>query len=85
MTWLLVSTSPLELITMPVPAACSLLYRSAVLMITTPGRTRAAMSCAFLPSGAAGDAGTGTVPLPGEELPEAAGRRAVKGQEQHHR
>ena len=70
MTWLLVSTSPLGLITMPVPAACSLLYRRAVLMITTPGRTRAAMSCALLPIGAAEDGGAGTMPLPWAEPPE---------------
>ena len=69
MTWLLVSTSPLELITMPVPAARSLLYWSVVLMITTPGRTRAAMSCALLPSGAAEDGGAGTMPLPGRYPP----------------
>ena len=37
MTWLLVSTRPSELITMPVPAACSLLYCSVVLMMTRPG------------------------------------------------
>jgi hypothetical protein len=38
-TWLLVSTSPSALITMPVPAAASLLYCRAVLMITRPGLT----------------------------------------------
>src|ERR1700733_8131121 len=38
-TWLLVSTRPSELITMPVPAACSLLYCSVVLMMTRPGST----------------------------------------------
>ena len=40
MTWLFVSTRPLPaLITMPVPAACSLLYCSVVLMITRPCST----------------------------------------------
>ena len=39
MTWLLVSTRPPEVITMPVPAASSPLYCSAVLMITRPGST----------------------------------------------
>jgi hypothetical protein len=42
MTWLLVSTRPLSaLITMPVPAARSLLYCSVVLMMTTPCPTLA--------------------------------------------
>jgi hypothetical protein len=39
MTWLLVSTSPSALITMPVPAAASLSYRGVVLMIARPGLT----------------------------------------------
>ena len=39
MTWLFVSTRPSALITMPVPAACSLLYCSVVLMITRPCST----------------------------------------------
>jgi len=69
-TWLLVSTSPSELITMPDPAARSLSYRSVVSMITTPGRTRAATPFALLPSGAAEAAGAGTMPLPDAPLPE---------------
>ena len=44
MTWLLVSTSPSALITMPVPAAASLLYCNAVSMITKPGLTLVTMS-----------------------------------------
>src|SRR5580700_1450559 len=45
MTWLLVSTTPSGLITMPVPAACSLLYCSVVLMRTRPGWTLFTMAC----------------------------------------
>ena len=69
MTWLLVSTSPSALITMPVPAAASLLYCRAVLMITRPGLTLVTMACSPPASGAAG-AGAGTAPLPGSEMPE---------------
>src|ERR1700742_2288344 len=47
MTWLLVSTRPSELITMPVAAACSLWYCSAVLMMTRPGVTLLTMDCTF--------------------------------------
>ena len=39
MTWLLVSTSPSALITMPVPAAAPLSYRGVVLMVAGPGLT----------------------------------------------
>src|SRR5260370_34745091 len=45
MTWLLVSTRPSGLITMPVAAACSLLYCSVVLMMTRPGATLFTMAC----------------------------------------
>src|SRR6266478_2871765 len=45
MTWLLVSTRPPGLITMPVAAACSLLYCSVVLMMTRPGATLFMMAC----------------------------------------
>ena len=45
MTWLLVSTRPPELITMPVAAACSLLYCSVVLMMTRPGATLFTIAC----------------------------------------
>ena len=69
MTWLLVSTSPLELITIPVPAARSLLYCSVVLMITTPGFTLVTMACSPPATGAAGPAG-GTASPPGMEMPE---------------
>src|SRR5580658_2464421 len=44
-TWLFVSTSPSELITMPVPAACSLLYWSVVLIRTRPGSTLFRIAC----------------------------------------
>src|ERR1700744_6313874 len=47
MTWLLVSTSPLEEITMPVPSAVSPLYFSVEVMSTTPGSTLAASADAF--------------------------------------
>src|SRR6516164_4339748 len=47
MTWLLVSTRPSWLITMPVPAACSLLYCSVVSMTTRPGRTLATIACSL--------------------------------------
>ncbi len=50
MTWLFVSTRPSALITMPVPAACSLLYCSVVLMITRPWPTLFRPACpAFVP------------------------------------
>jgi len=45
MTWLLVSTRPSGLITMPVAAASSPLYCSAVLMMTRPGATLFTMAC----------------------------------------
>src|SRR5580700_4866652 len=45
MTWLLVSTRPPEVITMPVAAACSLLYCSVVLMMTRPGVTLFTIAC----------------------------------------
>ena len=45
MTWLLVSTRPSGLITMPVAAACSLLYCSVVLMMTRPGATLFTTAC----------------------------------------
>src|ERR1700722_5339333 len=48
MTWLLVSTRPSELITMPVAAADSLLYCSAVLIRTRPGETLFTMACSLL-------------------------------------
>ena len=48
-TWLLVSTRPrAALITMPVPAARSLLYCSVVLMMTTPCPTLARLPPAAL-------------------------------------
>ena len=82
MTWLLVSTSPSALITMPVPAAASLSYCSVVLMITRPGSTLFTTCCSPLPVPplAAGlAAGVGTAPLPGSgaaatALAGAAGR-----------
>src|ERR1022692_469113 len=43
-TWLLVSISPDDVSTMPVPAACSLWYPRVVLMSTKPGSTLAAMA-----------------------------------------
>ena len=49
MTWLLVSTRPLELSTMPVAAAASLLYCSVVLISTRPGSTLPMMACSFAP------------------------------------
>ena len=70
MTWLLVSTSPPALITMPVPAAASLLYCSAVLMITRPGLTLVTMACSPPVSGPDAEPGAGTAPLPGREMPE---------------
>src|SRR5580704_13668309 len=45
MTWLLVSTRPSGLITMPVAAACSLRYCSVVLMMTRPGATLFTTAC----------------------------------------
>src|SRR5579859_5406537 len=68
MTWLLVSTSPLELITIPVPAASSLLYCSVVLMITTPGFTLVTMACSPPARGAAEPAGEGTASPPGKAM-----------------
>ena len=61
MTWLLVSTRPPALSTMPVPAACSLLYCSVVLMMTRLGSTffRTAASLALVPGGVLGMIGTG--------------------------
>src|SRR5579864_2941058 len=47
MTWLLVSTRPSERITMPVPAADSLLYCSVVSMITRPGWTLFRIACSL--------------------------------------
>src|SRR5271166_1849583 len=49
MTWLLVSTSPSALMTMPVPAAASLSYRGVVLMIARPSLTLVTMACSPLP------------------------------------
>ena len=46
-TWLLVSTSPLEVSTMPVPAASSFSSFKVVLMSTRPGSTAAATDEAF--------------------------------------
>jgi hypothetical protein len=60
MTWLLVSTRPLSaLITMPVPAARSLLYCSAVLMITTPCATLLRLPCTPLPGAGTAVLGSG--------------------------
>ena len=59
MTWLLVSTSPSGVSTKPVPAAASLSYWSIVSMMTTPGFTRATMSCWLLTIGGADPAGAG--------------------------
>ena len=73
MTWLLVSTSPSALITMPVPAAASLSYRRLVLMITRPGLTLLAMAFSLPVSGADVGPGAGTAPLPGREAPEPPG------------
>ena len=73
MTWLLVSTSPSALITMPVPAAASLSYCSDVLMITRPGLTLVKMACSPPVSGADEEAGAGTAPLPGWAAPEPPG------------
>src|ERR1035437_5492163 len=42
-TWLLVSISPEDVSTMPVPAASTCWYPSVVLMSTSPGSTLAAM------------------------------------------
>src|ERR1700722_4925000 len=47
MTWLLVSTRPSALITMPVAAACSPLYCSEVLMMTRPGATLFTTACSL--------------------------------------
>jgi hypothetical protein len=70
MTWLLVSTSPSALITMPVPAAASSAYCSVVLMITRPGLTLVTMACSPPVGGADRAPGAGTAPLPGREMPE---------------
>ena len=70
MTWLLVSTSPAALTTMPVPAAASLLYCSAVLMITRPGLTLVTVACSPPVSGPDAEPGAGTAPLPGSATPE---------------
>src|SRR6516225_8642070 len=48
MTWLFVSTTPFDVSTMPVPAACSCWYPSVVLMSTRPGSTLAAMALTSL-------------------------------------
>src|SRR3984957_20881855 len=47
MTWLLVSTRPSGLITMPVAAACSPSYCSVVLMMTRPGATLFTTACSL--------------------------------------
>jgi hypothetical protein len=47
MTWLFVSTSPDEVRTIPVPAACALSYPRVVLMSTRPGSTFEAMADRF--------------------------------------
>src|SRR6516165_1510439 len=60
MTWLLVSTRPSGLITMPVPAACSLLYCSVVSMITRPGRTLFTIACSLEPAPEPPRLGVGT-------------------------
>src|SRR6185369_11144538 len=60
MTWLLVSTRPLSaLITMPVPAARSLLFCSVVLMMTTPCPTLVRLPPAPLPSTAVPEPSSG--------------------------
>jgi hypothetical protein len=46
-TWLLVSTRPLDEMTMPVPSATSPAYCSVESTSTTPGSTLAAMAVAF--------------------------------------
>src|SRR5271163_81503 len=62
MTWLLVSTRPSGLITMPVAAADSPLYCSVVLMMTRPGVTLFTMACS--PALVLGlPLGCGTAPL----------------------
>jgi hypothetical protein len=72
MTWLLVSTSPSGLITMPVPEPARLLYWSVLLTITRPGSTLFMIACWLaLPVGAPllGEAaGLGTALPPGTEL-----------------
>ena len=70
MTWLLASTSPPALITMPVPAAASLSYRGVALVIARPGLTLVTMACSPPDSWAAEEPGAGTAPLPGREMPE---------------
>src|SRR5690242_12066978 len=92
MTWLLVSTSPSALITMPVPAAASLAYCSVVLMITRPGLTLVTMACSPPLSGADRAPGAGHRAATWQGNARAAGRRVVEGQEQacregspHHR
>ena len=79
MTWLLVSTSPSGLITMPVPAPASPLYCIVVLMTTRPGSTLFTTCCSALPvpPPAAGlAAGAGTALLPGS----AAAALALAGE-----
>ena len=56
-TWLLVSTSPDEVITIPVPAAAPLV--SVVLMSTTPGSTFAAIAATSIPPRPTGAANAG--------------------------
>jgi hypothetical protein len=72
MTWLLVNTSPSELITMPVPAAASLLYFSVVLMTTRPGSTLLTTSCTstvpVVPPLDGDVAGGGTALAPGRDV-----------------
>ena len=68
-TWLLVSTSPLALITMPVPAAASLSYRGVVLMIARPGFTLVTVACSPPDSWAAEEPGAGTARFPAGKCP----------------
>src|ERR1700677_4718717 len=77
MTWLLVRIRPLELSTMPVPAACSLLYCSVVLMMTRLGSTffSTAASAALVPGAMPGMIGLGL--LPGAGAAGAALRRGA--------
>src|SRR5271170_4655661 len=79
MTWLLVSTSPSALITMPVPAAASLSYWSVVLMITRPGLTLVTMSCS--PRGSRGNRG-GYCAASWQGTARAAGSRVVELQQE---
>ena len=80
MTWLLVSTSPSALITMPVPAAAPLSYRGVVLMVAGPGLTLVTdlASHPHRPSGGEADADSRGIG-PGYAVKRGLARRGEPG------